>query len=189
MMVSISYPKNNSLDNFIETEASKDFTYPEVGATATEKKFTHYDNDYNKIVLGKGDTVWRKAKTVLLNWQQFPLPWTKIYPNTTELKKGAIVVVLFQLFGIWWRNSAKIVYVIDEVNRFGFAYGTLPGHIERGEEVFWVERNEEGIVSYHIRAFSKPRFWLAKMAYPIARFYQRKFAKESKATMQKLCRC
>lgn len=189
MIASISFPNHKALDNFIKTETPKGFTYSEVGATATGEKFIHYDNDYNQIVLGKGEKVWQKAKKVLRNWQHFPLLWTKIYPNTTELKKGAVVVVLFRLFGIWWRNSAKIVYAFDEINRFGFAYGTLPGHIEMGEEVFWVERDKEGIVSYHIKAFSKPRFWLARIAYPIARFYQRKFVKESKVIMQKLSIC
>lgn len=189
MIASISFPNHKALDNFIKKETSKAFTYPEVGATAMDKEFKHYDNDYNYIELGKGAEIWQKAKEALRNWQHFPLPWTKIYPNTTELKKGAVVVVMFRLFGIWWRNSAKIVYAFDESNRFGFAYGTLPGHIEMGEEVFWVERDATGMVSYHIKAFSKPRFWLAKIGYPIARFYQRKFVKESKVTMQKLCVC
>ena len=189
MIASISFPNYESLDQFIKEEAAKGFTYPEVGATASNKKFKHYNNDYNYVMLGNGKEVWQKAKAALQNWQQFPLPWTKIYPDTTALKKGMVVAVLFRLFGIWWRNSAKIVYAFDEPDRFGFAYGTLPGHIEMGEEVFWVERDEAGLVSYHIKAFSKPRFWLAKIGYPIARFYQRKFVKESKATMQKICVC
>lgn len=186
MIASISYPKTKALDSFITLESAKIYTYPEVGATKTTETFAHYDNDYNFIELGKGTAIWQKAKVVLQNWQHFPLPWTKIYPNTTELKEGTVVVVMFRLFGIWWRNSARIVYTFDEPNRFGFAYGTLPGHIEMGEEVFWIEQDKTGMVSYHIKAFSKPRFWLAKIGYPIARFYQRKFAKESKETMQKL---
>ena len=189
MRASISFPKTKNLDQFIERELSKGFTYPEVGATKTGEKLAHYDHDDNQVILGKGEMVWQKAKSALCNWQQFSLPWTKIYPNTTELKEGQVVVILFRLFGIWWRNSAKIVYAFDEPNRFGFAYGTLPGHIEMGEEVFWIERDRVGVVSYHIKAFSTPRFWLARIAYPIARFFQRKFVKESKVTMQKLCSC
>jgi len=34
--------------------------------------------------------------------------------------------------GVWFLNAARIVYVIDEPRRFSFAYGTLPGHAERG---------------------------------------------------------
>ncbi len=186
MRASIFFPDHLVLDNFLKKELPKTYTYPEVGATKTNAQFAHYDNDYNQAIIGKGEVVWQKAKNALKNWQHFPLPWTKVYPNTTALKEGEVVVVLFRLFGIWWRNSAKIVYAFDESNRFGFAYGTLPGHIETGEEVFWIERDTDGVVSYHIKAFSTPRFWLARLAYPIARFFQRKFVKDSKATMQKI---
>lgn len=186
MRASIFFPNNTVLDKFIKVELPKALTYPEVGATKGSEQFRHYDHDYNHLILGNGEEVWKKAKAGLKNWQQFPMPWTKIYPNTTELKEGNVVVVLFRLFGIWWRNSAKIIYTFDEPNRFGFAYGTLPTHVEKGEEVFWVERDKAGVVSYHIKAFSTPRFWLTKLAYPIARMYQRKFAKESKEAMKKL---
>jgi uncharacterized protein (UPF0548 family) len=74
--------------------------------------------------------------------------------------------------------------VIDEKNRFGFAYGTLPGHAECGEEIFMVERHEDDSVHYVIKAFSRPRLWLARLGYPIARAQQRKFVRDSKAAMQ-----
>ena len=32
----------------------------------------------------------------------------------------------------------RVVYVVDEPDRRGFAYGTLPGHAESGEELFLV---------------------------------------------------
>ena len=46
------------------------------------------------------------------------------------------------LLGLWWLNACRIVYVVDEagpVTKFGFAYGTLPGHAGTGEERFLVE--------------------------------------------------
>lgn len=188
MRASISFPKAKKLDIFIKKQITKPYSYPEVGATATDTILpTYYDNDHNFIELGQGEKVWGKAKVALQNWQQFPLPWTKIYPNTMPLEKGKIVAVLFSVFGLWWRNSAKIVYTFDEPNRFGFAYGTLPVHVEMGEEVFWIERNKQGHVSYHIKAFSRPAFWMTKLVYPIARMYQRRFVKDSMAQMKRLC--
>jgi uncharacterized protein (UPF0548 family) len=67
---------------------------------------------------------------------------------------------------------ARVVYVIDEPDRKGFAYGTLPGHPERGEEAFIVERRADGSVWLVIRAFSRPAnafFWAA---YPALRLMQ-----------------
>lgn len=185
MQAFFSFPKPRDLDDFVKNQHLKPFSYSEVGSTATDTP-AHYDNDHNFIILGKGERVWKRAKQALKNWQHFPLPWTKVYPNTALLKEGETVAVFFRLFGLWWRNSAKIVYTFDEANRFGFAYGTLPVHVEKGEEVFWVERDKEGVISYHIKAFSKPAFWMAKMVYPIARMYQRKFVKDSKETMKRL---
>jgi uncharacterized protein (UPF0548 family) len=70
------------------------------------------------------------------------------------------------------RIPARVVYVIDEPDRKGFAYGTLPGHPERGEEAFVVERRADDSVWLVIRAFSRPSnvfFWAS---YPALRIMQ-----------------
>ncbi len=46
----------------------------------------------------------------------------------------------------------RVVAVVDEPDRWGFAYGTLPGHIEVGEEAFVVERRPDGTVQVRITA-------------------------------------
>jgi uncharacterized protein (UPF0548 family) len=65
----------------------------------------------------------------------------------------------------------RIVYTTDEDDRFGFAYGTLPGHPERGEESFHIVRTP-GKVTFEIQAFSKPGELLVRVGGPIARFLQ-----------------
>ena len=62
--------------------------------------------------------------------------------------------------------------MINEPNRVGFAYGTLPGHPETGEERFTIERNQAGGVSMRIRAFSKPATLLARASGPVGRAAQ-----------------
>jgi uncharacterized protein (UPF0548 family) len=70
--------------------------------------------------------------------------------------------------------------------RFGFAYGTLPGHAESGEERFTVEWHEaDGAVWYDILAFSRPRRLLARLGYPLARRLQKRFARDSAAAMRR----
>ena len=91
--------------------------------------------------------------------------------------------------GCWWLNSCRIVYVIDEQNpvwRFGFAYGTLPGHIEAGEERFLLEWSAaDDIVWYDILAFSRPRHMLARLGYPLVRRMQKQFGRDSAAAMRR----
>ncbi|MFC5501873.1 DUF1990 family protein [Lysinimonas soli] len=78
---------------------------------------------------------------------------------------------------------ARVVYVIDEPDRKGFAYGTLPGHPERGEEAFVVERRADDSVWLVIRAFSRPAnafFWAA---YPALRLLQAVFTDRYKRAL------
>jgi uncharacterized protein (UPF0548 family) len=58
----------------------------------------------------------------------------------------------------------RVIYVVDDPACKGFAYGTLPGHPECGEEAFLVEQAEDGSVWLTLKAFSRPagfRWWLA----------------------------
>jgi len=70
------------------------------------------------------------------------------------------------------RAPVRVVYLIDEPNRRGFAYGTLPGHPESGEEAFIVDQTEDGSVWLEIRSISRPSnaFWWTM--YPILRLIQ-----------------
>jgi Domain of unknown function (DUF1990) len=58
----------------------------------------------------------------------------------------------------------RIVSVVDEVTRWGFAYGTLPGHPEQGEEVFVVSIAPDETVRFEIVAFSRPADLLVRLS-------------------------
>jgi uncharacterized protein (UPF0548 family) len=100
---------------------------------------------------------------------------------------GSTVAVVVHHLNFWSLNACRIVYVIDEetdVKRFGFAYGTLADHAERGEERFTVEWNPiDDSVWYDILAFSQPNKMAAKLGYPITRMFQRRFARDSMRRM------
>jgi len=115
-----------------------------------------------------------------------PLVW--IEPQGTPISTGDVVGVVAHALGVWWLNAARIVYVIDEPRWFGFAYGTLPGHVERGEERFSVEWLDDDTVWYDLMAFSRPHYWGARLVKPFARRLQRRFVRLSKAEMCKAVR-
>jgi uncharacterized protein (UPF0548 family) len=63
---------------------------------------------------------------------------------------------------------------------FGFAYGTLENHAERGEEIFEVSLDQAAqTVRYRIRAVSRPKSVLARIGYPITRSLQTRFRQDS----------
>ncbi|MGC1905481.1 MAG: DUF1990 family protein [Candidatus Acidiferrum sp.] len=75
-------------------------------------------------------------------WKMFDLPWVNLCPSQGPINRGANVAVVISHLGFWSMNAARIVYVIDErgsSQTYGFAYGTLRDHGERGEERFTVE--------------------------------------------------
>jgi uncharacterized protein (UPF0548 family) len=185
-MPSLVKPTSAVIEAFRAGQARREHSYPEIGFS-NNRTPAGYDLDHNRVQLGEGREVFEKACAAIREWILFPQPWTEIHPSQAPIEKGTVVAVLVHLFGLWWLNACRIVYVIDEPRRFGFAYGTLPGHAERGEERFSVEWSEDGTVWYDIRAFSRPRFWLARLGYPISRRVQRRFVRDSKAAMQAVC--
>jgi len=172
------------IKKFLQAQARLDFTYSEVGATATNPP-EQFVVDHTRIRLGSGDELFRSAKRAVQGWRQFDLGWLHAYPADTPIRSGEVVAVVARTCGIWSLNAARIVYVVDEPRRFGFAYGTLPGHVERGEERFLVERLEDDSVWYDIMAFSQPRHILTKLGYPLVRRLQKRFGRESAAAMQR----
>lgn len=176
-------PNDQKTRAFLELERPKPYSYAEQGATAHETLVKGFDNDFNAVELGVGTEVWMAAKAAVRQWKMFPGDWACIWPDVTPIRAGEVVAMQAKVMGLWWLNSCRLVYVIDEPDRFGFAYGTLPGHVECGEELFAVERTAEGRVRYVIKAFSRPRLWIARLGYPIARAYQRKFVQASQSSM------
>ena len=187
-MPSLRKPSAERLREFLAAQSKLDLTYPAVGATAAVPP-AGYVVDRTRIKLGEGAGTFAAAKAALRRWEHFRLGWVGAWPPETPIQAGQVVAVIARLFGLWWLNACRIVYVVDEggpVQRFGFAYGTLPAHVESGEERFTVEWHEaDNAVWYDILAFSRPQQLLARLGYPFARRLQKRFARESTAAMRK----
>ena len=146
-----------------------------------------YTIDHNRVQLGRGEVIWDRAVKAIRGWQMFNIPWMHLYSPAAPIQVGTNVAVLVHHFGFYSLNACRVVYVIQEdepLTRFGFTYGTLAEHAERGEERFTVEWNRaEDNVWYDILAFSRPQMMLARLGYPLSRSLQKRFAEDSKAAM------
>ena len=171
---------------FLAARAKLPFTYAAVGATATTPP-AGFMVDRTRIKLGEGEAVFQLAKAALRGREQFRLGWVEAWPPDTPIQKGEVVAVMGRAVGVWWLNACRIVYVVDDsgpISKFGFAYGTLPGHVESGEERFLIEwdRSDNG-VWYDILAFSRPNRLSARLGYPVVRRLQKRFGRDSGAAM------
>lgn len=178
-------PKKHPLARFYQRLHAETFTYRFIGGSLADHP-TGYDTDDNKVLLGEGLAVFRQAADLLQQWKMFPFGWTEIYYPHSKPIKGNPVALRIKLLGKWWYFGSKIVYVLEEPNRVGFAYGTLQSHLERGEELFVIEKGERDQIHYRIRAFSKPDKWYVWLTYPFARAMQRRFVRESLQQMRTL---
>jgi uncharacterized protein (UPF0548 family) len=187
-MLTLRKPSTARLEDFLVAQSKLDVTYAAVGATAGVPP-AGYVVDHTRIKLGDGARTFAAARAALSRWEHFRLGWVETWPPETPIQVGQVVAVIARLFGCWWLNACRIVYVVDEqgpVQRFGFAYGTLPEHAESGEERFTVEWHDaDDFVWYDILAFSRPRQFLPRLGYPMTRWLQRRFARHSTAAMQR----
>src|SRR5215204_2406043 len=184
-MFLIREPSEDYVAQFIASQSNLQFTYSEVGATNANPP-AGYTVDHNRIQLGHGEDAYRITVDALKNWRQFDLGWVTIVPSEVPLKVGATVAVKARAFGTWSLNASRVVYTIHEPRRFGFAYGTLPDHVECGEERFLIEWLPDDSVWYDILAFSRPQHPLVRLSAPLARRLQKQFARDSLTHMKNL---
>lgn len=182
-------PSDDEVHRFINAQSKLPFSYKEVGASLGSSPPGYPVNHY-RGKLGTGEETFQKAVAALRSWKMYDLSWTRLYWPETPVKEGEVVAVLARHFGFWSLNACRIIYTIEENGDFkrrsGFAFGTLPEHVEEGEERFTVEwdgqRNE---VWYELFAFARPKPLLAKLSYPLTRLIQRRFAAGSFGAMKR----
>ena len=179
-------PSEQDAVEFVSGQRDLPFTYDEVGATNTTPP-DGYTVDHNRIQIGEGKAAYERGVEALKNWRHFDLGWVTIVPRGVAVEVGATVAVKARAFGTWSLNASRVVYTIEESRRFGFAYGTLPDHVECGEERFLIEWLLDDSVWYDILAFSHPKHPLVRLSKPLARRLQKQFARDSLSRIRAIC--
>ncbi|HEX4413100.1 MAG TPA: DUF1990 domain-containing protein [Lacipirellulaceae bacterium] len=190
-MFSLRKPSVDALRHILAFQSTLELTYGAVGATFDQTPMpAGYAVDNIRVELGRRRTAFDRAKAGLASWRQFDLGWLQAFPDDTPIRMNESVLVVARAGGVWWTNAARIVHVLDDdsnaSSKFGFAYGTLPGHVERGEERFLIEWDHAtDIVWFEILAFSRPQHFLVRLNRRRARAMQKRFAAESTAALQR----
>lgn len=175
----------------LEEQRAVPFTYPEVGAIEQGTPAGYLTNS-TRVHLGNGECVYESAVRALRDWKQFDVGWVELCWPTTAPAPGAVVGVLARVWGVWALSVSRIVAVIDDETatgrRFAVIYGTLPQHVESGEERFQIEWNRaDDSVWYDVRAFFRPHHPLVRWGWPVLRRFPRKFVRESGEAMRRVC--
>jgi uncharacterized protein (UPF0548 family) len=183
-MRSLRKPTKERIDQWLEEQQDRKLNYAEICATRSESLPSGYQIDRHTVELGHGAAAYERAVAAIRGLRMWDFPWLQLCWPTTPVQVGSVLATLTWQLGLWYLNGCRIVYLVDENEsqrrRFGFAFGTLAGHVEQGEERFTVEwRTEDDSVWYEILSFSRPAHWLLKVGYPYARWLQKCFARDS----------
>ena len=190
-MFSLHRPSESRIHHQLDSARDLPLTYGMPSVTEhgpAEARPPHgYARDQTRSEIGHGEAAFEAAKSALQSWQHFDLGWVRVANPEARLDPDQLVAVEAHTLGLWSVNISRILYLIDEPTRFGFAYGTTPLHVESGEERFLVEFYPvSGTVSYELLAISRPVHWLARLGYPYTRHQQHRFARDSHAKMKRI---
>jgi uncharacterized protein (UPF0548 family) len=163
-----------SVERLVAALRSAEPTYVHRGATLAGRAPDGFRLDHYDTVLGQGPEAFGRAVLGLQSWQAHRSFGIRVLPEATEVRPGATVVVAVGTPFLALAAPCRVVEVIDEPSRWGFAYGTLPGHPERGEEAFVVSVADDGSVRFEITAFSRPASLLVRLSGPIGRAMQKR---------------
>jgi uncharacterized protein (UPF0548 family) len=194
-MYFVNRPREAQLRDFLAQQSQLPFSYQQIGATHLQVYRVPaylpkgYVIDHYRFPLGTGSAAFARAKAALQAWRMFAIDWIWLFPALAAICEGSVVAILARGAGIWSLNAVRMVYVLEEagsIERYGFAYGTLPDHAGQGEERFAVEwHHGDDSVWYDLLAFSRPNQRLSYLGYPYMRGLQRRFAVASYQAIQR----
>jgi len=145
------------------------FSYPDVGATAARVFPEGYRHIRGEMQVGSGRSCFLECAEKVMAWRMHRDAGLRFESSTPTAEPGSVALVgVGPIVG-----ACRVVYVLDEPCRKGFAYGTLEGHPESGEEFFGVRLDSSGAVFVEVAGFSRPGRWWVKAGDPLASLVQR----------------
>jgi len=170
--VTFSRPTDADLERLFARVAVENVTYAGLSPTRGDPHRPGYRFGDHAEQLGSGDGVFERAKHALRRWEAHRSAGATVVPADAPLAVGTDVIVTLKLGPAYVLAPCRVVSAVDEPRRFGFSYATLPGHPERGEEAFHIERSAAGVVTFRVQVVSRPALLLVRLAGPLAHLAQ-----------------
>ncbi len=144
-------------------------TWPAAGSTLRRHQ--------SSAVIGRGAACWAEASRALLHWEVKRRSGFVVAAEPVTV--GADLVINARFGPITIGEPVRVVAVVSEDDRVGFAYATRIGHPVVGEEAFIVTRDPDQTVRLELRSLTGPAPGWRRMLFPAAlvlqRFYRRRY--------------
>ncbi|RBY85305.1 DUF1990 family protein [Blastococcus sp. TF02A-26] len=144
------------------------FTYAEIGATAEPDLPAGYRHSEHVLPVGSGRAVFDRCVAAVFGWRAQHSVGLRVRATGPATEPGTVVVLTAGLDRLGFDIPCRVVWARTEGDERGFAYGTLPGHPESGEEAFLVRISPTGEVTVTLRVFSRLASPAARLAGPFA---------------------
>jgi uncharacterized protein (UPF0548 family) len=177
-MLTLSRPSEDRLAALVQRYGTAPFNYQPGLLDRADLRRWFVDRHDESV--GHGTEQFERACEAIRDWAVFRQPWTQPASPPASIEVGSTVGYTARALGLWWSYCCRIVAVIDQTDadgtrRFGFDYGTLRPHAERGEERFLVTLTPDGDVRFSLFAISRPGQWFVWFGLPFARRSQARF--------------
>lgn len=175
MFVTLGRPSDARLASLLDELRGTPLSYPEHGRTLARpgELPAGYHHVRATRPVGDGDEAWAAACAGVRGWRLHRGSGLRLAPADPPIAVGTEVVTVIALVGpVHVLAACRIVEVVDEPDRFGFAYGTLAVHPAQGEEAFVVDRDAGGAVRLTVTAFSRGNGLLMRLGAPVVQRQQ-----------------
>jgi uncharacterized protein (UPF0548 family) len=98
-----------------------------------------------------------------------------MHPPVPVLVEGSTLALLGPLGPLSFSATCRITQVIDDADRVGFVYTTLPHHPEEGSESFIVRQEPDGHLVGEVEAVWRPASLATAWCRPLTRRVQRRY--------------
>ncbi|NSC20384.1 DUF1990 domain-containing protein [Streptomyces albus subsp. chlorinus] len=164
------------------------FTYSPVGGTASGAVPPGFGRLRVRTRVGEGRAVFEAASRALMEWRAHRAMGVTMATDAGRAAPGVLVTVGLGVGPLRVRGPCRVVWTVREERRTGWAYGTLPGHPQCGEEAFVVEHAEDGRVWLTVSAYSRPALWWTRAGGPLVRVFQHLYAYRCGQVLRRLAR-
>ncbi|ONI72461.1 DUF1990 domain-containing protein [Kribbella sp. ALI-6-A] len=117
------------------------------------------------VRVGQGDADWARAAGVVMGWGVKTRSGFAVEGEAVA-REGCDYTLVVGIGPLRVREPVRVVAVVDEAERCGFAYGTRPGHPVVGEEAFVVHRSADGAVWLTLRSITRAGHGGWRLAFP-----------------------
>ncbi|MFJ3904981.1 DUF1990 family protein [Streptomyces sp. NPDC090025] len=168
--------------------ATGDLNYREVGASRVRPLPGGYHHLHHSVRVGEGPAAYATAGDAVTTWAMHRASGATVTSRARRAAPGVTLEVSMGLGPVHFVAPCRVIWTAYTESETGFAYGTLDGHPECGEESFVVDLRPDGSVWFTVTAFSRAAAWYTRLGGPVVRALQLGYARRLGRTLARLVR-